>query len=267
MRSDVEDTYENPYLLNQSWEPTFFRLQDVQAPILLPWDDRLPDVSDGFIGKTLCNIDGNEPNAFRFEDFNHTLEPIDATAELPLPSSGPESEASEQDGSDIISHDEDVWLPSEIQTLAQNRNPLKSWDHFANHRFNDNRTIYLSEAGNEVYDAFLAYKLPSGDSGRVSESVMFLSCLCLAQNGCNSILFSYDEKSKKYIKSADDARISGVSLQTVTSSVEVILSCGSHMRQIESFVQTMLTDTDKPIPFVGLAHAASLLHNSLQLQL
>lgn len=42
MRPDIEEESVNPYSLRQSWEPTFFRLQDVEIPPSLAWNDQLP---------------------------------------------------------------------------------------------------------------------------------------------------------------------------------------------------------------------------------
>lgn len=69
------------------------------------------------------------------------------------------------------------------------------------------------------------------------------------------------------MKNVDDARISGVSLPIINALVDDVLLCGSQMRQIERFVESIPTNVDRPTPLFGLAHACSLLHGTLQVQI
>lgn len=101
----------------------------------------------------------------------------------------------------------------------------------------------------------------------MAPSALFISCLCLAQIGCNSIFFRYDPTSKKFEKNVNDARISGVSLPIINALVDDVLLCGSQMRLIERFVESIPTNVDRPTPLFGLAHACSLLHGTLQVQI
>ncbi|KAI5305468.1 hypothetical protein KEM56_004344 [Ascosphaera pollenicola] len=254
MRSDTEENYENPYILRQSWEPTFFRLQD-----------REEGISEGSIKQTLCDIESNGPHVFQLDAFDQTLEPIDSE-EPSLPSSGPDSETS---GLDNLNENvqEDVWLLSEIPDLISGRKPLKTWDNFAKRLVKDSGPLYLSEAGNEGYDAFLAYRTGYSASGRLAPSALFISCLCLTQIGCNSIFFRFDDKSNKFVRLVDDVRISGVSLPAITSLIDDVLLCGTRMRQIERFVESTSIDVNRPVPIFGLARASFLLHGSIRQQL
>ncbi|KAI5309045.1 hypothetical protein KEM55_004217 [Ascosphaera atra] len=196
------------------------------------------DIPDGLIKQYLECLDKSDDPADTYPNvFGHVLEPIDAQEPASSSSAAIPFEEVDERSSEagLLS---DIWSLDVLPDEGPKASLLKSWDRFYNRPSAASRPpLYLSEAGNEGYDAALAHQSKHEDaypSGRLAPTDVFLLCLFLAGLGRNSILFRYDETSGAFVKKADDARISGISLLTTTAVVDEILDCGAAMRKARS---------------------------------
>ena len=169
---------------------------------------------------------------------------------------------------------EDVWcfpVPSENQETRLAK--LKTWEVFCDASFQEPRSVYISEAGPEAFDAALA--APAADiggprsqtSGRVIHSEVLIASLLQLGLGRESVLYFYSSSNHSFCPYIVDGRLSGYSLGAFQVLANTFIDLGNRTRSLQDFVHAAQS-SDRPFPaLIALAHSISTLLATLQLQI
>lgn len=166
------------------------------------------------------------------------------TNDEPLKSSCPES-------------DVDPWMfPDDATPKAAN---LKTWDSFDVPEVHPKHTAFITEAGTDAYDAFLASEsnpcgVPSHGSYETLDPNAYSACLLAMSLGRDSVLFSWNSGMKTFQPSLPLIKAPGYSGESLSAIVPLCTSCGQACRRLRSFIDKTYSSSASP-PRVALANA------------
>lgn len=153
--------------------------------------------------------------------------------------------------------------------------PLKgenylSWDAFEDQAHEEPHTAYITEAGPGIFDAALADEsdiLRIGNTKHlVIKSRVYAASLLTLGLGRSSVLFTWSDDKKCFIKRLDPIRIPGCTGETIDGLLATFMNCGNAMRALQLFVDRTY-QTHKSPGRIAMADAVSTLLSTLQSRL
>ena len=132
----------------------------------------------------------------------------------------------------------DVWS-LDLELNDQHAVPrLYTWEAFENRGVpNGDHTAYLSEAGPQAFDSSLSQlqdSLVEPSTGVLGQDTM-LRALCNLVLGRSSIFFQWDASTSTFSQTLEDVHVSCLSMSSVTSFVQKLISFGSIYRALKDF--------------------------------
>ncbi|WEW55899.1 hypothetical protein PRK78_001334 [Emydomyces testavorans] len=259
---------DDPFTVEASWEPFFFKLQSIKPLEQFCWDDNLPDLAGGNFENQSRVFTKDESNIYSLNVFGvESLESLSSPLDSLHSSRIGEDQSVDSRG---LSDIEDIWELKDASEYLPDSTLLKSWDTFPRHRPYKSGPTYLSEAGSAGFDAALAFQASQTgleDSGRVVRMDIFMASLFKLGMGWNSIFFRFNEQKRKFEKWMKDIRISGITLTSLDAFIDELLHCGSQVRQIRRFLTSVPTRDELPAALANLSRAVYILLYSLENQL
>lgn len=168
----------------------------------------------------------------------------------------------------------EIWSFPEIEQDEQEPAKIQSWEAFYDKNFQELRTVYISEAGPQVFDAALAVKTEHDstgkryrDVGRVVQSGPLLNSFLQLGLGRESILYRYSEDRRSFRPNLEDVRMSGYSPEVFDSLSTSFIKHGNNARQLRSFIDETQVLGTAPPALVALTGCFSSILRSIQVQL
>lgn len=128
--------------------------------------------------------------------------------------------------------DLDVWsLDQEPTPLIENR--LHTWEAFESKDAQHKHPFYLTEAGDEAFDAIFQQREQA--AGVIRHDPILRAC-CSLVLGRSSTLFRWDPAKRSFVETLDGVSISGFSLAGTKSMLRYFMTAGTSFRQISDFV-------------------------------
>jgi hypothetical protein len=186
----------------------------------------------------------------------------------PTPSTSTEASHIEESSTKVEKQDEEFWMSLHTEPL-KGANYL-SWDTFEDQVHEEPHTAYITEAGPGIFDAALANEsdvLRIGNTKHlvIKPSIYAASLLALGL-GRSSILFTWDDVAKSFIKRLDPIRIPGCTGQTIDGLLVTFMNCGNATRVLQLFVDRTYQAHKSP-GRIAMADAVSTLLSTLQSRL
>ena len=151
---------------------------------------------------------------------------------------------------------------------------LKNWETFYNKPFQEPRTPYISEGGDQIYDAILAAEDGGpGNAGRgarsgcVINSRALMSSLLELGMGRASVLYRYEEHAQSFVSLIDNGRMSGYSLKTFQGLSAIFIDYGNKTRRLRSFIDETQTSSKSFPTSIALASSISSIIATLHAQI
>ena len=199
---------------------------------------------------------------------------------------GPIQDLSRLDTSSVLSFAESLEIPETLDisesfdiwsfplNLEEQKTPrLSSWETFYDKTFEEPRTAYISESGNQVFDAILGAQDKDrddgengGGSGCLIKSVAFLGSLLELGLGRESVLYRYEEHERSFSPLIANGRISGYSLEAVQSLSATFIDHGNKMKRLQSFVDGTRTSS-KSLSTIALASSIAAILATVHAQI
>lgn len=198
--------------------------------------------------------------------------PDDGYFKLPLDlntESRPERAADEEAG--LIDHESlkspsseseaDPWIFH--QDAALEAANFKTWDSFDVPDARLKSTIFITEAGTDAYDSYLASESnPCGVQSHGSQKTLdpnaYSACLLAMALGRDSVLFSWNSEKKTFQPSIPLSKAPGYSAESLSAILPLCTSCGQAYRRLRSFIDKTYSSSASP-PRVALANALDSL--------
>ncbi|EFW13847.1 hypothetical protein D8B26_005973 [Coccidioides posadasii str. Silveira] len=260
----------DPFTLESSREPSFFKLQPQKPLEHFAWDDSLPDLAHGIFESQSHVFVKDDSNIYALNVFGD--EPSDPIESAPPSSSSSRVGGDHVSGTDALSDTGDIWELKSVSDPAPDDCLLRAWDTFPDHRrsYKSSSPTYLSESGSHGFDValtFWASQTGLEDSGRVVRTDIFMLSLFKLGMGWNSIFFRFNEQTRKFEKAMRDIRISGISLTSLDAFIDELLHCGSQVRRARRFLASVPTKANLPAALANLSRALYVILYSLESQL
>lgn len=157
--------------------------------------------------------------------------------------------------------DVDPWIfPQDATPKAAN---LKTWDGFDIPEALLKPTTFITEAGTDPYDSFLASEsnpggIPSHGSYETLDPNSYSACLLAMSLGRDSVLFSWNSEKKTFQPSLPLTKVPGYSGESLSAILPLCTSCGQAHRRLRSFINKTYSSSASP-PRVALANALDSL--------
>lgn len=198
--------------------------------------------------------------------------PDDGYFKLPLDlntESRPERAADEE--AELIDHEPlrspyseseaDPWMLH--QDAAPEAANFKTWDSFDVPVARLEPTIFITEAGTDAYDSYLASESnPCGVQSHGSQKTLdpnaYSACLLAMALGRDSVLFSWNSAKKTFQPSIPLSKAPGYSAESLSAILPLCTSCGQAYRRLRSFIDKTYSSSASP-PRVALANALDSL--------
>ncbi|KAL4781394.1 Spc98 family-domain-containing protein [Aspergillus varians] len=267
---DHEDYASDPFSSDGLWRISKFTLESLQPLESLPWNDNLPDLSEGVFKSPfdLFEKDGSklhELDIFGADPFEPS---VFAESITDASSDGQhENSISSQGFDDELS---DFWRLENVDLAPHANNAPRSWEKYHNRQFSEPRSAYFSESGAKGFDASIEHHRKHEDTGKikcVARNDIFLQSLFRLGLGWSSMLFRYNERQRKFESTVKDIRISGVSPLALGGLTDGILQCGNNMQRVRAFIERVPIAAAEPSALSAFSTAASLIIYTLEKQL
>ena len=170
--------------------------------------------------------------------------------------------------------EDDIWRFPKQDEKEHTIVTIKTWDNFHDKTFREPRSVYISEAGPQAFDAALVAQAghttdgKSGpDPGLVIQSGPLLASLLHLGLGVESILYFYSQDERSFRPYIENGRMSGYSLGTFSSLSSTLIDHGNRTRSLQCFVDDVRS-SEKPFPaLTALANTFSIILLTLQAQI
>jgi hypothetical protein len=266
---DHQDYGVDPFSSDGLWRISKFTLDSLQPLESLPWDEKLPDISEGFF-RNPFDIFENEDTALHKLDISGAdlFEPSVFTESTTDASSDGQQETNAR-AQDIGDEFDNLW---EIQTIdsIQHNNVPRSWERYHDRHFREPASAYFSESGAKGFDAAIELQLKPEDAGYSKRTVrndVFFQSLFRVGLGWSSMLFRFNKQQQKFERAVKDIRISGVSALALSGIIDEMLQCGNNMQRVRTFIGRVPTAAAEPSALSAFSTAASVIVYTLEKQL
>ncbi|ODM16749.1 hypothetical protein SI65_07714 [Aspergillus cristatus] len=270
----MEDDYGiDPFSSENLWRLSRFTLQSLQPLEPLPWNEKLPDLEDGFFNNPagLFDIEGDKLHQLDIFGNEIVVEPEQLLE--PITDTSSESQFDEHatdHHDDIHKLDDDIGLLDRLNGDLSYKPPLQSWETYHNRSHREPVSAYFSESGAKGFDAALAHhsvKKKVNVAGRLVRSDVFFQALIRLGLGWGSAFFRYNVEAKTFEKALNNVRVSGVSLPMLNQVTNELLQCGTDMQRIRVFVRSTSTKKAKLSALSTFASTTAVIIYTLERQL
>lgn len=149
------------------------------------------------------------------------------------------------------------------QDTAPEAANFKTWDGFDVPEAQLIPPIFITEAGTDAYDSYLASEnnpcgIQSHASHKTLEPNAYSACLLAMALGRDSVLFSWNAEKKTFQSSLPFSKAPGYSAESLSAILPLCTSCGQAYRRLRSFIDKTYSSSASP-PRVALANALDSL--------
>jgi hypothetical protein len=149
------------------------------------------------------------------------------------------------------------------QDAAPEAADFKTWDSFDLPEARLKPTIFITEAGTDAYDSYLASEsnpcgVQSHGSHKTLDPNAYSACLLAMALGRDSVLFSWNPEKKNFQPSLALSKAPGYSGESISVILPLCSSCGQAYRRLRSFIDKTYSSSASP-PRVALANALDSL--------
>ncbi|KAL5002518.1 Spc98 family-domain-containing protein [Aspergillus recurvatus] len=266
---DPEDYGADPFSSYGLWRISKFTLESLQPLESLPWDEKLPDISEGVFKSPFNLFEKEDTELHKLDIFGDELFEPRVFAESikdTLSDDQQKTSASTQDTDDEL---EDLWKLENVKTPRPNNVP-RSWERYHDRRFREPPSAYFSEFGAKGFDAALEHQKKHGETGYSKRTVrndVFFQSLFRLGLGWSSMLFRYNEQQQKFERAVKEIHISGVSAIALSGMIDELLQCGNNMQRVRTFIGRVPTAAGEPSALSAFSTAASVIVYTLEKQL
>ncbi|KAM7196402.1 Spc97 / Spc98 family domain containing protein [Naviculisporaceae sp. PSN 640] len=224
---------------------------------LSPHPSLLPDVELARIPQ------GPESDVLISEDISHDgfFKLPDLLRELIIQE--PNVQTAKQPEESVTSLEPVLHIPEDDVWLFTDDSPVKDAAFMTWERFTQPNTaqvqapVFITEAGPSAFDAlFYRNQISQGiESGVLADSI-YCACLLNLALGRGSVLFSWDDDKKAFVKTAPHVRTSGLSLQLIQSIDKLCIDCANAIRYLQGFAQRTFSKPSTPtrVALAGVTH-------------
>ena len=212
------------------WRPSIFTINS----------DPEDTIFEGLQLKELSGLTPKHLNANLFEGLLDDLdlpplEDVSTHADLEqdvLPDLDAKPRAKTDDSHDSQADEHDVWdFEAEAPTLPTEPR-LHTWEAFQHKGDQPTNPIYLSEAGDNAFNA--VFQQHEHSTGVIQHDATLRAC-CSLVLGRSSTLFRWDPAKMSFAPILERVSLSGMSLTSSTSLIQQFIDIGSNFRQLYSF--------------------------------
>ncbi|KAG8166620.1 hypothetical protein KVR01_002309 [Diaporthe batatas] len=149
------------------------------------------------------------------------------------------------------------------QDAAPEAANFKTWDGFDVPEAQLNPPLFITEAGTDAYDSYLASEnnpcgIRSHESHKTLDPNAYSACLLAMALGRDSVLFSWNAEKKTFQSSLPLSKAPGYSTESLSAILALCTSCGQACRRLRSFIDKTYSSSASP-PRVALANALDSL--------
>ncbi|KAL4900355.1 hypothetical protein BDW74DRAFT_188350 [Aspergillus multicolor] len=267
---DHEHYGADPFSSDELWRFSKFTLDSLQPLEALPWDETLPDLSEG-VFKSPFNLFENEGSELhKLDIFGADLFEPSVFAESVTDTSSDGQHEPGIGAQDLADEHEDIWTLETLDSAPLHNNAPRSWEKYHDRHFNEPPPAYFSESGAKGFDAAIEHRKRHEDTGnpkRIVRNGIFFHSLFRLGLGWSSVLFRYNEQQQQFERAVKDIRISGVSALALNGLTDEILQCGDNMQRVRAFIRRAPTATAEPSALSAFSTAASVIIYTLEKQL
>ncbi|KAL4752415.1 hypothetical protein BDW72DRAFT_211832 [Aspergillus terricola var. indicus] len=266
---DHQDYGADPFFSDGLWRISKFTLDSLQPLESLPWDEKLPDISEGVFKTPFDLFEKEDTELHKLDIFGADLfEPSVFTESTTDTSSDgrQETSASAQEIGDEL---DNLWKIETIDSLQLNNVP-RSWERYHDRHFIEPVSAYFSESGAKGFDAAIELQNEPEDTGYSKCTVrndVFFQSLFRVGLGWSSMLFRFNKQQQKFERAVKDIRIAGVSALALSGIIDDILRCGNNMQRVRTFIGRVPTAAAEPSALSAFSTAASVIVYTLEKQL
>lgn len=166
--------------------------------------------------------------------------------------------------------EDDIGLLDRLNGEVVYRTPPRSWEAYQDRKHKEPVSAYFSESEAKGFDAALANHAASSklrNAGRLVRSDVFLQALIRLGLGWSSAFFRYNEEEKKFERSLENIRVSGVSLPVFDQTIDEMIQCGTDMQRVRAFVHSTPAKTVGLSALSTFASTAAVITYTLERQL
>lgn len=191
-----------------------------------------------------------ELHTFQLSGEDVALESLDASSTSAYDTADDEGQPpKEQHGSE--SDFDDLWVLPDVQN-APRANKLTSWDHFLREDHKEPPSMYLAEAGAEVFDAVLASD-NAADPPQIAPTDDYLDSLLDLAMGRSTRFAKWDVDMKEFVLTASRLTVSGCSPELISEMHESVAAMGQLMRWFSERISSPPGDsTQGHLAFTGM---------------
>ncbi|POS78627.1 hypothetical protein DHEL01_v202976 [Diaporthe helianthi] len=140
---------------------------------------------------------------------------------------------------------------------------FKTWDSFDVPEAPLNPQIFITEAGTDAYDSYLASESnPCGIQPHTPHETLdpnaYSACMLAMALGRDSVLFSWNSEKKTFQSSLPLSKAPGYSAESLSAMLPLCTLCGQAYRRLRSFIDKTYSSSASP-PRVALANALDSL--------
>ncbi|KAL4934591.1 tubulin gamma complex associated family protein [Aspergillus undulatus] len=266
---DPEEYDSDPFSSDGLWRLSKFTIESLQPLESLPWDQELPDLSEGVFKSPIDLLGKAGPKLHELDIFGADLFEPSVFGESITDNS---SEGQHEIGigaQNVDDEPEDVWRLEDINLLCPPKNDLRSWEKYHNRESSEPPSANFSESGAKGFDAATENRNKhdgSRGSNRIARNDVFFRSLFRLGLGWSSVLFRYNEQQQKFESAVENVRISGVSVQALGGLIDEILKCGNSMKRVRSFIQRVPRGAAESSELSAFSTAASVIISTLEKQ-
>ncbi|RHZ66687.1 hypothetical protein CDV55_105004 [Aspergillus turcosus] len=274
MTMDQGEYDADPFSSDSLWRISNFTLDILQPSDLFQWNERLPDLNEGFFKSPLKlhaedadplpqldNLEGH--NFFLFDQPTGSI--TDAFSDTQV-----DENLTHQDDDIFEAESDSIWTLENLQNATIPDIALRSWERYHDRSSLEPTSAYFSESGAKGFDSALARQSPengSKDAGRVARNDVFFHALFRLGLGWSSMFFRYNKQRKAFERVSDNVRVSGVSLTVVNGLTEEVLRCGTAMYNIRDFARRTRIKPKEFSARSAFASAAAVIIYTLEKQI
>lgn len=169
---------------------------------------------------------------------------------------------------------EDVWTVTRDIEGSKGLSALRSWEGFYDRRLVEWKPVYLSEAKNQIYDAFLATQIPhtgpartSSNPGVIIDTRTIVSSLVKLAQGRESFLYAYANEEASFKVRKNDVRMSGYSIQIFDNFTGLLIEHANRIQRLRTFIAKTTRSTQTFTAVISVASAVMPILASIESEL
>ncbi|KAL4818725.1 Spc98 family-domain-containing protein [Aspergillus spinulosporus] len=266
---DHQDYGADPFSSDGLWRISKFTLDSLQPLESLPWDEKLPDISEGVFKTPFDLFEKEGTELHNLDIFGADLFEPSVFAESTTDTSSDGQQETSASAQDIGDELDNLWKIDTINSLQLNNVP-RSWERYNDRHFREPTSAYFSESGAKGFDAAIELQNKPENTSYQKCTVrndVFFQSLFRVGLGWSSFLFRFNKQQQKFERAVKDIRISGVSALALSGIIDEILQCGNNMQRIRTFTGSVPTAAAEPSALSAFSTAASVIVYTLEKQL